>query len=52
MTCGWHKIHARMDSGVRDFPLAVDEDLFSQVSLVLIIDVFNDWLPARGKGKR
>lgn len=52
MTCGRDEVDAGVDSGVRDSLFAVDEDLLSQVALVLLIDVLRDGLPAKGKGER
>lgn len=46
VTRGGHKVDTSMDSGVWDLPLAGDEDLFPQVPLVLLIDVFDDRVPA------
>lgn len=46
VTSGRDEVDTSMDPGVWDLPLAGDEDLLTQVPLVLLIDVFDDGVPA------
>lgn len=52
VTCGGDKVDTSMDPSVWDLPLAGDEDLLPQVSLVLLIDVFDDGVPAEDEELR
>lgn len=52
MTCGGDKVDTSMDPSIRDLPLAGDEDLLPQVFLILLVDIFDDGVPAEDEELR
>ena len=47
MTSWGDEVYAAMDSGVWDPFLPVDVDLLLQVRLILVVNEFHNWLPAK-----
>lgn len=52
MSSGREKVDATVNSAVRYSPLAVNMQLLSEVLLILFVNVFHDWLPAKERVSR